>query len=118
MPDLSLDTSAVYSAWDELDGPQGPVFPTDALPPALRDLAPLANDLYPAAVAVDRAVDDWRAELEAAWGIPVAMTGSGSALFAYFPTIDEAEDAVVAAPTAARAVRAASPHDRSRLAGP
>jgi 4-diphosphocytidyl-2-C-methyl-D-erythritol kinase len=111
VPDLSLDTSAVYSAWDELDGPQGPVFPTDALPPALRDLAPLANDLYPAAVAVDRAVDDWRAELEAAWGIPVAMTGSGSALFAYFPTIEEAEDAVVAAPTAARAVRAASPID-------
>lgn len=109
VPNLLLDTPAVYAAWDDLDGPQGPVFPTNALPPALRDLAPLANDLYPAAVAVDRAVDDWRGELEAAWGVPVAMTGSGSALFAYFSTIDEAEDAVAAVPATARAARAATP---------
>jgi 4-diphosphocytidyl-2-C-methyl-D-erythritol kinase len=111
VPDLSLDTPAVYAAWDDLDGPQGPVFPTDALPPALRELAPLANDLYPAAVAVDSALDDWRAELETTWGVPVAMTGSGSGLFAYFSTIDEAQDAVAAAPATARATRAASPID-------
>jgi 4-diphosphocytidyl-2C-methyl-D-erythritol kinase len=89
------------------------VFPAYALPPALRDLAPLANDLYPAAVAVDRAVDDWRAELEAAWGIPVAMTGSGSALFAYLPTMDEAEDAVAAVQATARAARAVVPIDHA-----
>jgi 4-diphosphocytidyl-2-C-methyl-D-erythritol kinase len=113
VPDLSLDTPAVYAAWDDLDGPQGPVFPADALPPALRDLAPLANDLYPAAVSIAPEIDDWRAELESIWGVPVAMTGSGSALFAYFSTIDEAEDAVAAAPPAARAVRAASPIDHA-----
>lgn len=113
VPDLSLDTPAVYAAWDDLDGPRGPVFPADALPPAMRDLAPLANDLYPAAVAVDPAIDDWRAELEAAWGVPVAMTGSGSGLFAYFSTIDEAQDAAATAPSSARATRAASPIDHA-----
>jgi 4-diphosphocytidyl-2-C-methyl-D-erythritol kinase len=113
VPDLSLDTPAVYAAWDDLDGPQGPVFPADALPPTLRDLAPLANDLYPAAVSIAPEIDDWRAELESIWGVPVAMTGSGSALFAYFSTIDEAEDAVAAAPATARAARAASPIDHA-----
>jgi 4-diphosphocytidyl-2-C-methyl-D-erythritol kinase len=109
IPDLSLETSLVYTAWDDLGGPEGPVFPADSLPPALRDLAPLRNDLYPAAVALAPELDDWRAELEAAWGVAAAMTGSGSGLFAFFPTADEAEDAVAAAPLAARAARAASP---------
>ncbi len=109
VPDLTLETPAVYAAWDGLDGPQGPALGADALPPALRDLAPLANDLYPAAVVVAPGLDDWRAELEQAWGVPVTMTGSGSGLFAYFPTRDEAEDAVAAAPSTARAARAVSP---------
>jgi len=109
VPDVILATPAVYTAWDALDGPQGPVHPENALPPSLRDLAPLANDLYPAAVSVAPEIDDWRAELEEAWGVPVAMTGSGSGLFAYFATLDEAEEAAAAAPPTARATRAVSP---------
>ncbi len=109
VPPFRLETPLVYAAWDDLGGPDGPVVPAFALPPALRDYPALANDLYPAAVAVVAALDDWRAELEASWGIPVAMTGSGSALYGYFSTIGEAEDAVTRAPPEARATRAASP---------
>lgn len=109
VPDLALDTGAVYRAWDELEGPSGPEIPVEALPPALRDYEPLANDLYPAAVSVAPQIDDWRAELEAAWGVPVVMTGSGSGLFAYFASIDEAADAAAAHPIPARVARAVSP---------
>ncbi|GMQ85391.1 MAG: 4-(cytidine 5'-diphospho)-2-C-methyl-D-erythritol kinase [Acidimicrobiia bacterium] len=109
VPPFRLETSLVFAAWDDLGGPEGPALPASALPPVLRDHAPVTNDLYPAAVAVVAALDDWRAELEGAWGIPVAMTGSGSALYGYFPSIGEAEDAVGEAPPEARAARAASP---------
>jgi len=109
VPDLVLDTPAVYAAWDRLEGPSGPAFPEASLPPSLRHFAPLANDLYPAAVAVAAELDDWRAELEGSWGTPVAMTGSGSGLFGYFPTIDEAEHAVGAVPIPTRAAKAVSP---------
>ena len=111
VPELILEAGSVYRAWDESDGPTGPVFPEASLPPELRDLAPLANDLYPAAVSIAPQLDDLRAELEGAWGMPVAMTGSGSALFTYLPTIDEAEDAVAQNPVPARAARAAIPVD-------
>ena len=111
VPDLSLETAGVYRACDDLDGPEGPTHPEGALPPALRDLAPLGNDLYPAAISVAPEIDDWRAELEAGWGVPVSMTGSGSGLFAYFPSLDEAEDAVTAAPATAREARAVTPID-------
>jgi 4-diphosphocytidyl-2C-methyl-D-erythritol kinase len=112
VPPILLDTSAVYRAWDDLDGPKGPAIDRGALPPALREYAPLANDLYPAAVAVAPDIDEWRAELVHRWGLPVVMTGSGAALFAYFPTRAEAEDAVVAAPNEAAAARAAEPVPR------
>ncbi len=54
-------------------------------------------------------VDEWRAELAHRWGLPVAMTGSGSALFSYFPSLDEAEDAVAAVPPGATATQAVLP---------
>ena len=109
VPPIDLDTPSVYRAWDELDGPRGPAMPATALPPALRGYAPLVNDLYPAAVAVEPLIDEWRSELAAIWGIPVAMTGSGAAMFAYFPTRDEARDAASVAPDGSRASRAAEP---------
>ena len=112
VPPIVLDTSAVYRAWDGLGGPEGPAIGAGALPPVLREYAPLANDLYPAAVAVAPEVDDWRAELAHRWGVPVVMTGSGSALFAYFPTRTEAEDAATLAPNEARAAKAAEPVPR------
>ena len=111
VPDLLLETPTVYEAWDRLEGPSGPAHPEASLPPSLRRFVPLANDLYPAAVAVAPELDDWRAELEGSWGTPVAMTGSGSGLFGYFPTIDEAEDAVGVVPIPTRAVKAAVPVD-------
>ena len=112
VPPIDLDTASVYRSWDDMDGPEGPSVPAVALPPVLRDYAPLANDLYPAAVAVDPMVDEWRAELSGRWGVPVAMTGSGGAMFAYFPTLSEAEDAAARAPIGARAARAAEPTPR------
>jgi len=112
VPPIDLDTPSVYRRWDDLDGPRGPSMPGAALPPCLREYAPLANDLYPAAVAVNPLVDEWRGELAAIWGVPVAMTGSGAALFAYFPTVDEARDAASVAPDDARAAQAAEPVNR------
>ena len=109
VPPIALDTAAVYRAWDEFDGPKGRGINTDDLPPMLRQYAPLANDLYPAAVSIDPAIDEWRAELASRWGVPVMMTGSGAALFAYFPTREEAEGAVAIAPTDATAARAVEP---------
>ena len=109
VPPITLDTASVYRSWDRLDGPRGPEIGADDLPPALRHYAPLANDLYPAAVAMDGAIDEWRAELSSRWGVPVMMTGSGAAMFAYFPTREEADDAVSQAPHGAIAARAAEP---------
>jgi len=109
VPPITLGTADVFRAWDELGGPEGPPVSGADLPPALRDYAPLVNDLYPAAVSVAPTVDEWRAELAHRWGLPVAMTGSGSALFSYFPSLDEAEDAVAAAPPGATATHAVLP---------
>lgn len=112
VPPITLDTASVYRSWDRLEGPRGPKIAAGDLPPALRDFAPLANDLYPAAVAIDGAIDEWRAELASRWGVPVMMTGSGAALFAYFPTRAEAEGAVSIAPEGATATQAAGPVNR------
>jgi len=109
VPPISLDTSSVYRAWDKLGGPRGPKIGAADLPPTLRDYAPLSNDLYPAAVSIDEAIDEWRAELVARWSSPVMMTGSGAALFAYFPTRSEAEGAISIAPADATAAKAAEP---------
>ena len=101
VPPIVLNTSEVYRTWDDLGGPSGRGIDVAALPPVLREYSPLANDLYPAAIAVAPEVDEWRAELAHRWGVPVIMTGSGAALFAYFPTRAEAEDAVASAPNEA-----------------
>lgn len=93
VPPFMMSTPDVYRMWDVLDGPTGPVIADRALPPPLRGGLPMRNDLYPAAVALDRRIEEWRDELATRWGTDVAMTGSGAALFAYFPTIQEAADA-------------------------
>jgi len=112
VPPIVLSTSDVYRTWDDLGGPSGRAIDIAALPPVLREYAPLANDLYPAAVVVAPEVDEWRAELAHRWGVPVIMTGSGAGLFSYFPTRAEAEDAVAAAPNEATAAKAAEPVPR------
>lgn len=109
VPPIELSTAEVFRRFDDLGTPTGPAIPASALPPSLRGLAPLRNDLYPAAVAVAPELDDWRAELEARWDTAVAMTGSGSGLFAFFPARDEAADAVDVAPVGARFAEACEP---------
>lgn len=92
--DFPLLTADVYRMWDDLDGPAGPRFPSGALPPVLRGDEAFRNDLQPAALAVRPELGDAMDLLAREWGRPVALSGSGPALFGYF--VDE-EEAVSAA---------------------
>ncbi|MCP3974464.1 MAG: hypothetical protein GY720_08225 [bacterium] len=109
VPPIELATGAVYSKWDELDGPLGPVVAGTDLPPQLRPFEELANDLYPAAVATASALEDWRAELSNRWGRPVLLSGSGPSLFAFFVDQWEAADALDSIPVGSRAASVAVP---------
>lgn len=93
VPEFGMDTAAVYRQWDRMEGPAGELLEARLLPPQLRDL-PLRNDLLPAALSLEPTFGDLIADLRAAWEVPVAMTGSGSACFGLFPTASEAQDAV------------------------
>jgi 4-diphosphocytidyl-2-C-methyl-D-erythritol kinase len=93
VPPFSLETPAVFKEWDRLGGPTGDVVPDADLPPALRRGLPIRNDLYPAALSLDARIGDWRDALMRLWGTSVSMTGSGSALFACFESVDEAASA-------------------------
>lgn len=108
-PAVGLSTAAVFGAWDRL--PEGARLPTVerdvldllaaelragaspstivGLAPALRD----ANDLWPAAVAVEPRMADCRTALEDRLARPVLMTGSGSTLVALLPDPPSAQDA-------------------------
>ena len=94
VPPFALSTPAVFAEWDRLDGPTGEVIEDRYLPPILRGGLPIRNDLLPAALSLDPRIGDWRSEIAARWGTAVAMTGSGSALFGFFGTLEEAEGAV------------------------
>lgn len=109
VPPFSLSTPAVYDKWDEMDGPEGAVVPETKLPPGLRGGPPIRNDLFPAAAALDPRVAEWQEDLARLWGVPVMMTGSGSALFALFPTSSEAVDAAAAVTLPTRLATAADP---------
>ncbi|MGI9647786.1 MAG: 4-(cytidine 5'-diphospho)-2-C-methyl-D-erythritol kinase, partial [Acidimicrobiia bacterium] len=109
VPPLELSTPSVYRQWDEMEGPTGVAVSTSHIPPGLRPFQPLRNDLQPAAEALEPAVAEWRQELASRWQRPVAMTGSGPALFAYFIDEDEAASALGDRPEGARAARAVVP---------
>lgn len=111
VPRYAFDTGAVYARWDELGGPEGPYVGGADLPPALRDIGPLVNDLTPAARSMHPDFADWAADVAAAWGRAVLMTGSGPAVVGFFPTIDEAAEAAAAAADV-RFAGATSPVDR------
>ncbi|MGB7861095.1 MAG: hypothetical protein WBM90_11405, partial [Acidimicrobiia bacterium] len=96
LPKFGLSTPDVYRRWDELEGPTGEAIDDAALPPVLRDRLPIRNDLLPAALDIVSELGDFMADLRAAWDTAVCLTGSGSACFGYFASVDEAEDAVVA----------------------
>jgi 4-diphosphocytidyl-2C-methyl-D-erythritol kinase len=106
VPPFELATPAVFRRWDEMGEPAGLRIPAGCLPPALRSESELVNDLYPAAAAIEPALDDWRADLESAWGRPAMVSGSGPSLYAFFLDHDEAEDALAVAPTGARSTEA------------
>lgn len=97
VPPLQIQTSAAYQRWDVLDGPRGPELSGRHLPPSLRSYGPLRNDLTPAAISLEPDLGDWANDLSQRWERPVAMTGSGSAHYAFFPDLDEAEAACAAA---------------------
>jgi 4-diphosphocytidyl-2-C-methyl-D-erythritol kinase len=93
VPDFGLSTKAVYERWDHLEGPTGTAVPDDRLPPSLRGGMPMRNDLLPAALDLEPGLGDLMADIAFVWGTTVSLTGSGSACFGYFASVDEASDA-------------------------
>ena len=94
-PPIALPTAQVYARFDELGGMRG----TSAdpgivgrLPDAAQELRD-ANDLWPAAVSLEPRLGDLRDELERWTSLPWLMSGSGSTLFAFYPSAEEAADA-------------------------
>jgi len=112
VPPFGLSTPDVFREWDHMGGPVGEAVPDGDLPTELRGGEPIRNDLYPAAVSLDPRIGEWRAELMSLWGTTVAMTGSGSALFAFFPSLDEARGAVDAVGVPVRAAEPVGLVDR------
>lgn len=104
---LMLSTPAVYGAWDRMGGPAGPEIPMRAIPPSLR-AEPLVNDLFPAACHLAPELAEFHAELVGTWQRPVAMSGSGPALYGFFSDLEEAQDAASGV-VGMRAVRALVP---------
>lgn len=109
VPPFGFSTPAVFREWDALDCPIGDEIDDRYLPPSLRGAMPIRNDLFPAAVSLDQRIGEWRDDLASRWGTGVAMTGSGSALFAFFSTLDEAHSAVGGVDIPSRAAEAVEP---------
>lgn len=65
IPPFGMATTAVYRAWDDLGGPEGPNL----------------NDLEPAAVRVEPRLAGWRDRLGEATGQQPRLAGSGSTWF-------------------------------------
>jgi 4-diphosphocytidyl-2-C-methyl-D-erythritol kinase len=97
-PSFRLSTPAVYASFDRLGNGRARAVHAAALPPSLREHAPLVNDLEPAARSLAPDLGDWIAELEDRWERPVLLTGSGPSLFSFFVDGDEARAAVDSVP--------------------
>ena len=78
-PPIAVSTAAVYAAWDDLGGPRSRR--SVPAPSALAGVLPgdLANDLEPAAEAVEPRLRPFREALEDVAGGPAILAGSGSA---------------------------------------
>lgn len=120
VPEFGLGTKQVYERWDRLEGPTGPVVPDQRLPPRLRGRMPMRNDLLPAALDVEPRLGDFMADVASVWDSAVCLTGSGSACFGYFPTVEEASDAVLAVAHLCRDARGVMLRDHgvARVADP
>lgn len=112
VPEFGLSTREVYERWDRLEGPEGDEVPNGLLPPSLRDRMPMRNDLLPAALDVEPLLGDFMVDVSSLWGTTVCLTGSGSACFGYFPTLDEASDAASAAAEMVREARGVELRER------
>jgi 4-diphosphocytidyl-2-C-methyl-D-erythritol kinase len=112
VPPFRLSTPAVFKQWDRMEEPEGEPMADADLPPVLRGREPMRNDLFPAAVALDPRIGEWRDQLRFLWGTSVAMTGSGSGLFAYFASHSEAVDAIERITLPSRATEAVVCVDR------
>lgn len=93
VPGFELATGDVYRRWDALEGPIGEEVGGRDLPPPLRVLGELRNDLTPAALSLRPELADWMADLTRRWERRVLMSGSGPACFGFFLDVDEAEAA-------------------------
>lgn len=107
VPPFELPTPDVYRRWDVLGGPEGVEVTGRGLPPALRELGPIRNDLTPAAIDVRPELGDWMRDLAERWERPVALSGSGPSVFGWFADEDEAMAAVGEVSGEARAAQAA-----------
>lgn len=95
VPEFGLDTAEVYEQWDSLEGPESAPVADDELPPSLRGDMSMRNDLLPAALELEPRLGDFMTDIRSVWGTAVCLTGSGSACFGYFASVDEARDAAV-----------------------
>lgn len=106
VPPFELATAEVYRRWDSMGGPVGKELGGLDLPPPLRGLGELRNDLTPAATSMRPDLADWMTDLGRRWERPVLMSGSGPACFGFFLDIDEAEAAAATVREARAAVAA------------
>lgn len=108
VPPFEMATVEVYRRWDLMEGPVGEVIDGRSLPPGLRDGMPIRNDLTPGAIDIEPTLADFMADLRAQWGVPVAMTGSGSGCFGFFADSAEATDAAASVSSMCRGSTGAS----------
>jgi 4-diphosphocytidyl-2-C-methyl-D-erythritol kinase len=107
-PAVPLQTASVFRRYDDLkpggeadqesitDLLEGDVFADEPTTEELLDWADglrNANDLWPAAVALEPVLLTLRNLLEGRTSRPWSMTGSGPTLFALYPSVDHAADA-------------------------
>ncbi|CAN5770338.1 hypothetical protein BH24CHL6_BH24CHL6_14470 [soil metagenome] len=104
-PPVAVLTSAAFACFDRLAAPPGAREATDQLAGALGDgldgpallgwpdRLREANDLWPAAIELEPALAELRRGLEAHSGRAWLLSGSGSSLFAFYPTVQEAAEA-------------------------
>lgn len=111
VPDFGLVTKDVYQRWDTLEGPEGAPIPEERLPPSLRGGMPMRNDLLPAAVDLEPRLGDFMSDISSVWGTTACLTGSGSACFGYFASLDEATDAATAVTDLSREARGVALRD-------
>ncbi len=78
LPPFPIPTPSVYAAWDEMGGVRSRRV-VQAPRPVADVLRELANDLEPAAEAVEPKLRPFRERLEEATGRPALLAGSGSA---------------------------------------